>query len=189
MNLRDLSFDNSWTLFLDRDGVINQRIIGGYVKDWNEFIFLDGVLRGLHSLSSVFGRIIVVSNQQGIAKGLVGYEQVGQIHEFMVENIEKTGGRIDKVYVSPYLEHQNHPDRKPGIGMALKAKKDFPEIRFEKSLMAGDSQVDIEFGKNAGMYTVLIGSDQPWIEPAADFYFDDLDSLAEAIISINDPKR
>jgi len=156
MNLQDLSFNKSWTLFLDRDGVINRRIIGDYVKFWEEFIFEDEALEGIRILSGIFGRLIVVSNQQGVGKGLMVEDQVNEIHVRMITAIENAGGRIDRVYFSPHLEERQHPDRKPGIGMALKARKEFPDINFEKSLMVGDSLSDMQFGRNNGMINVLI---------------------------------
>ena len=155
--MHDLSFDQRWTLFLDRDGVINRRIVGGYVKLWEEFMFLDGALEALRVFSGVFGRIVVVSNQQGIGKGLMALEDVLQINTRMVLEIEGQGGRIDKVYFSPHLEEKGHPDRKPGIGMALSAREDFPEIDFHRSVMVGDSPSDMKFGRNIGAVNVFIG--------------------------------
>jgi len=63
MNLKDLKIDNTWTLFLDRDGVINRRIVDGYVKSWEQFQFNPGVKEALKEVSGLFGRIVVVSNQ------------------------------------------------------------------------------------------------------------------------------
>ena len=71
MNLQDLKIDRGWTLFLDRDGVINRRIVDDYVKSWDQFKFLPGVPDAIKRLAGVFGRIIVVSNQQGIGIGLM----------------------------------------------------------------------------------------------------------------------
>lgn len=157
MNLKDLNIDSSWSLFLDRDGVINKRIVDDYVKKWDEFEFLDGVIDAIKKFSSVFGKIVVVTNQQGIGKGLMRPEDLELIHRNMVYELTYFGGRIDKAYHSPFLASENHPTRKPAIGMALQAQKDFPEINFEKSIMVGDSGSDIEFGKNAGMKTIYIG--------------------------------
>jgi histidinol-phosphate phosphatase family protein len=156
MNLLDLSFDSNWTLFLDRDGVINRRIADDYVKVWDDFLFLEGSLEAIRELSAIFGRIIVVSNQQGIGKGLMDASHVEEIHLKMLQHISNEGGRIDKVYFSPHLEEMNHPDRKPGTGMALKAKHDFPEIDFGKSVMVGDSYTDMQFGRSIGSINILI---------------------------------
>ncbi len=159
MTLKDLNIDTSWTLFLDRDGVINKKLDNDYVKHWMEFAFVDGVVHALKKFNSLFGKIVVVTNQQGIGKGIYRLEDLELIHKNMLYEINYFGGRIDKVYFSPYLASENHPTRKPGIGMALKAQKDFPEIDFSKSIIVGDSKSDMEFGRNAGMKTVYISAE------------------------------
>jgi len=160
MTLKDLNITKDWTLFLDRDGVINKKLDNDYVKHWIEFEFLEGVFEALKKLDTVFGKIVVVTNQQGIGKGLYRTEDLELIHKNMLYEITYLGGRIDKVYFSPYLNSLNHPTRKPGIGMALQAQKDFPEIDFTKSIIVGDSLSDMEFGRNAGMRTVFISEEK-----------------------------
>ena len=146
-----------YTLFLDRDGVLNERIIGNYVTKPEEFVIIDGVLEALKRFSVVFGRIVIVTNQQGIGKGLMTEDDLSKVHNAFLKTVEENSGRIDKIYFSPWLESERSFYRKPNIGMALKAKKDFPEIRFRCSVMVGDSLSDMKFGKNAGMTTVLVG--------------------------------
>lgn len=150
--------DNSWTLFLDRDGVINRKLDNDYVKKWSEFEFLPGVLEAIKYFSLTFGRIVVVTNQQGIGKGIYSHEDLSVIHSNMLSEIIVSGGRIDKVYYCPNLASDNSIDRKPNAGMALKAKLDFPEIDFRKSVMIGDSMSDMEFGKRMEMVTYYITS-------------------------------
>jgi len=174
MNLRGLSYTEDWTLFLDRDGVINRRIVDGYVTQWEDFRFLDGVLEAFASLSKIFGHIVIVSNQQGVGKGMMSMENLEMIDNKMKEEIRQAGGRIDASYYSPYLSSENHPDRKPGTGMALKAKADFPVIDFSRTVMVGDSAADMEFGKKLGMITVLIGEEVHPDIISADFYFHSL---------------
>lgn len=157
--LKEWGVDKSWTLFLDRDGVINERIVGGYVKKVEEFIFLDGVLEAIKKLSKIFGRIVVVTNQQGIGKGLMSKEDLKKVHDYMLSEVEKAGGRIDNVYFAPGLAAPDNELRKPNIGMALQVQKDFTEINFSKSVMIGDSPSDMEFGKNAGMKTIFVGQE------------------------------
>lgn len=148
--------DSSWTLFLDRDGVINVRKVGDYIKSVDEFKFLPGVLHAISKFSHLFGRIIVVTNQQGISKGLMTERNLDEIHRYMSFEVEKRGGRIDKIYFAPQLSKENSIMRKPNIGMGLKAKEDFPEIDFQKSIMIGDSDSDIAFGQALGMITVKL---------------------------------
>jgi D-glycero-D-manno-heptose 1,7-bisphosphate phosphatase len=152
-----IKIDSRWTLFLDRDGVINHKINDGYVKKWPEFSFIRGAVQALAVLSTLFSRIIVVTNQRGIGKGLMTENDLNLIHDKMMNSISMHGGRIDKIYYcSEILETSFY--RKPNIGLALMAKTDFPEIDFEKSIMVGDSKGDMEFGKKLKMITVYIGS-------------------------------
>ena len=163
MNLNNLKIDKTWTLFLDRDGVINRRIEGGYVHSWDQFEFLSGVKDAMNILSAIFGKIFVVSNQQGIGKGLMTEDELQKIHEKMIDEIEIAGGRISKAYHSPFLEIEKSILRKPNIGMALKARKEFPETKFKCSIMVGDSISDMIFGKKVGMVTAFISVDNTLI--------------------------
>jgi len=156
MILKDLNIDHTWSLFLDRDGVINQRIVGAYVTKWDEFIFLPCVKESLALFSKTFGRIFIVTNQQGIGKGMMSEKDLINVHQRMEDEIINSNGRIDKIYFSPHLEKEMSPMRKPSTGMGLQAKIDFPEISFEKSILAGDSVSDLVFGRNLGMKTVFI---------------------------------
>lgn len=159
MNLRDLKIDNSWTLFLDRDGVINVHLIDDYVKTFEDFTFIENVPEAIRDLSSKFGRIIIVTNQQGIGKGLMDENDLKNVHKKMLAEINKIGGKIDIIYFSPFRKEENSISRKPQIGMALQARKDFPEINFKKSVMLGDSISDIIFGKKLKMKTVFVSED------------------------------
>lgn len=151
--------DRSWTLFIDRDGVINRKRDNDYVKSLNEFIFIPGSLVGLRVLSHIFGRLVIVTNQRGIGRGLMTDTALHEIHAHMLREIEAAGGKIDQIYYCPHLEENDHKGwRKPKIGMALQAQIDFPEIDFTKSIMVGDAISDMQFGRNAGMYTVWIST-------------------------------
>ncbi len=157
--LHHLNIDQSWTLFLDRDGVINRRLPDDYVKKLEEFEFLPDVPDAIRKLSQIFGCVIVVTNQQGIGKGLMTVQDLSIIHDEMCREIESHGGRIDKIYFSPHLKSEQSNMRKPGSGMAQAAKLDFPEIDMKKSIMAGDSESDMWFAKNSGMHAVWINSE------------------------------
>jgi len=180
MTLKDLHIDKSWTLFLDRDGVINKKLENDYVKHSTEFEFLDGVLNALRMLDPVFGTIVVVTNQQCIGKKIIYPEDLELIHKNMLYEITYLKGRIDKIYYSPYLAEENHPTRKPSTGMAMQAKKDFPHIDFSKSIMVGDSMSDMEFGRNAGMKTVYISSEAK-VDDRIDFNFRSLIYFAHSL--------
>ncbi len=146
------------TLFLDRDGVINVRLIDDYVKTWEEFEFEEGALEAISIFAKYFDTIVVVSNQQGVSKGLMSESDLLSIHKKMKEEIEKNNGRIDNIYYCTALRKENHFCRKPSVGMGLRARKDFKNIRFKESIMVGDSISDMQFGKKLKMQTVFIST-------------------------------
>lgn len=151
--------NNSWTLFLDRDGVINKQIIGGYVSTPEEFEFLPGVLDSLVFFSSIFNRIIVITNQQGVGKGTMTEAELDTVHKYMNDEINKAGSKLDAIYYCTDKAEATNNCRKPSPNMAQKAIVDFPEIDLCKSIMVGDSLCDIEFGHNTGMKTIFAGYD------------------------------
>jgi histidinol-phosphate phosphatase family protein len=169
--------DRSWSLFLDRDGVINRRRVDDYVKTWDEFEFLPDVQNALKVFSDIFGKIIVITNQQGVGKGLMTEKELQFIHQKMVEEISKAGGRIDAVYYCTDLKTQPENCRKPSVKLYEQAVKDFPDIKTDKSIMIGDSESDMEFGKNAGMFTVFVGDDHRF----ADFHVKSLWEFARLL--------
>ena len=150
-----MKIDNSWTLFLDRDGVINKELPGDYVKRWDEFHFEPGVLEALPQLAKLFKRIIIITNQRGVGIGRMTEEELLQLHEQMCEEIRKVGGRIDDIFYCADVD-RNSPNRKPRPGMALEALKKYPEIEFSKTIMVGNSLSDMEFGRALKMTTVFI---------------------------------
>lgn len=159
--LNPAEINKTWTLFLDRDGVINHRLVNDYVKHPDEFEFLPGVPEAVAQFTKRFGRIVVVTNQQGIGKGLYTEADLARVHEKMFAGFDAVGTKIDAVYFAPQLNHENSTMRKPGIGMALKAQEEFPEIDFSRSIMVGDSGSDLEFAANAGMFAVFVGEEIP----------------------------
>src|SRR5438128_989539 len=84
MSFRNWRIDRTWTLFLDRDGVINKKIEDGYISEWKLFHFLEGVEDAMRRLSETFGKIILVTNQQGIGKKIHTTEQLHQVHDRML---------------------------------------------------------------------------------------------------------
>lgn len=138
-------------LFLDRDGILNKHLPGDYVRNWNMWEWLPGVLDAMPVLAKHYKRIFIVSNQQGVGKGLMTQADLDDVHRHMLSDIEKAGGRIDKVYVCTDLESVHSPNRKPEIGMALQAQRDFPEMDFHRSVMVGDSKSDELFAQRSRM--------------------------------------
>ena len=175
--------DMSWTLFLDRDGVINEDKIRSYIFNPDEFIFMKGAPELFKKLTEKFGRIIVVTNQRGVGRGLMSEDDLKAIHKKMISAVKAVGGKIDGIYFSPALEN-NDPYRKPNPGMAFRAKLDFPSLDLAKSIIVGNKHSDMLFGKNAGMYTVFIATtnpETPFPHPDIDLRFDLLDDFAKAL--------
>ncbi len=150
-----LEIDESWTLFLDRDGVINEKIENDYVKNWTEFFFIPGSLDAIAHLSNIFKRIIIVTNQRGVGKGVMTENDLDIIHKKMIEQISNQSGKIDKIYFCTDLSDSSE-FRKPNIGMGIEAIMDFPDISFVKSVMVGDSLCDQIFAEQLGMLYVQI---------------------------------
>ncbi|MEP7267030.1 MAG: HAD-IIIA family hydrolase [Saprospiraceae bacterium] len=147
---------HKWSLFLDRDGVINERIPNDYVKDWEEFKFLPEVLSTLKLLNPLFEYIVVVTNQAGIGKDIMTEHDLSTIHKKLKKIIRKNGGKIHSIYHCPNKAEDIPNCRKPDTTLGKMAKRDFPKIDFSQTIMVGDSCSDIEFGKNLNMVTVLI---------------------------------
>lgn len=146
-------------LFLDRDGVLNERIVGGYVRKPEEFVILPGVLEAMAIFAQRFERIFIVTNQQGIGKGLMTEEELDAVHQGFLMSVQEAGGRVDRIYHCPHLASAHSFLRKPSIGMAVQARRDFPGLRLKESVMVGDMMSDMLFGRRAGMRTVLVGDE------------------------------
>ena len=177
-----MKFDNSWTLFLDRDGVINERETDGYITKVDDFSFIPGTIKAIERLSNIFGRIVVVTNQAGIGKGLMTEKQLEMLHKHLLKTIDLLDGRIDKIYYCPDKPDTKSPNRKPETGMAMQAKADFPEIDFSRSIIVGDSISDMEFGARLGMVKVFIkgkGENPSALKP--EFQFDSLKGFADML--------
>ena len=171
MGVSEWGVDSSWTLFLDRDGVINSRIFGGYVLAWETFHFLPQVLEGIAHASQRVGRIIVVTNQQCVALGLISNAKLEEIHGHMKSEVKSAGGRIDAVFAAVELKTDPQSRRKPNTAMAYEAQQMFPEIDFTRSIMVGDTDTDMQFGQRLGMKTVLIESQELVTEAAEPRFF------------------
>ena len=181
LDLKDI--DREWTLFLDRDGVINYEKKDDYIRNWQEFKFYEGVKEAMKIFAKKFGTIIVVSNQRGIGKGLMNEEDLAGIHQNMQKEIEDAGGRIDGIYYCAAVDAKAIY-RKPNPGMAFSAKKDFPEIDLNRSIIAGNKPSDMLFGKYADMYSVYIATthpETPFPHPNIDLRFNSLSDFAKSL--------
>ena len=147
------------TLFLDRDGVINRWLPGDYVKDWSQFAFLPGIRECLQRWALKYPRIVLVTNQRGVGRGLMTDESLADIHARMMEEILLTGGRIDLLLVCTSADDQD-PRRKPNTGMFQEACALFPAIHPKRSVMVGDSEKDALFAARCGMDFILLSPEE-----------------------------
>jgi D-glycero-alpha-D-manno-heptose 1-phosphate guanylyltransferase len=177
------NIDKDWTIFLDRDGVINLDKPGSYIFTKDEFVFYDGVPASFKIFRERFGRVIVTTNQRGVGRGLMSEADLAAIHEKMAGGVRQAGGRLDAIFYATSV-HNDDLQRKPNTGMAIAASKQFPEIDFSRSIMVGNNLSDMEFGKNAGMYTVFLRTTQagpPLPHESIDLAFDSLHDFAKAL--------
>jgi histidinol-phosphate phosphatase family protein len=178
--------DKSYTLFIDRDGVLNHEKHEDYVLNWNEFQFYDTTIEALAILSPLFKKIILVTNQKGVGKGLMSLKDLENIHSNMLTAIKKGGGKIDQIFYCPDLDNDSY-NRKPNPGMAFQATQMYPEIDLSRSIMIGNRISDMGFGRNAGMHTVFLSTTHPEIDfphPMIDLRFENLLDFAHHLKTI-----
>ena len=147
------------TLFLDRDGVVNVKLDGRYVQNADEFEFMPGAENAIAKLSIIFKRILIVTNQQGIAKGIMSANDLNTLHQYMLQQLKVKGGVIEKIYYCPHLAAANCSCRKPNPGMIQQAIIDFPTIKIEESYLIGDSDSDIIAGDKMGLNTIKVDNE------------------------------
>ena len=147
------------TLFLDRDGVINKKLEQRYVTNFDEFVFVKNSDIAIRKLHKIFKRILIVTNQQGIGKGIMTEDDLNLLHLQMQRELSIDFDLIDKIYFCTCLEGDDCNCRKPKTGMLENAKLDFPEIKIEDSFLIGDSDSDIIAGKKFGLTTIKVSSE------------------------------
>jgi len=138
-------------VFLDRDGVINDDTGHYYIYKPEDFRLNDGVIEGLKMLTDAGYKLIIVSNQGGVAKGIYTENDIRKVHEKLRDELTKHSLKLDAIYYCPHHESVSECDcRKPKPGMILNAIKEF-NINPQESYLIGDSGRDITAGKNAGL--------------------------------------
>jgi D-glycero-D-manno-heptose 1,7-bisphosphate phosphatase len=142
------------TIFLDRDGVINENR-PDYVKSWNEFRFLPGSREAIAKLTRADHRLVVCTNQAGIARGLISTAVIEEIHQRMVTEIARVGGHIEKIYYCPHSKDENCMCRKPQPGLLLRARDELA-LDLTDAVFIGDSITDIRAGMAAKVKTMLV---------------------------------
>jgi histidinol-phosphate phosphatase family protein len=149
---------NRKTIFLDRDGVINEKSAEhDYTKTWEEFRFLPRVPDAIAMFNEAGFRVVIITNQRGVARGILTIDQVEAIHGNMRAALARSGASVDGIYVCPH-EVGTCTCRKPEIGLFRRAEADEP-VDKARSYMIGDSESDIAAGKRYGIRTILIVED------------------------------
>jgi histidinol-phosphate phosphatase family protein len=185
------AIDSTWTLLLDRDGVINRQKEGSYIFHPGEFVFLPGVLPAMAQLAGLFRTILVITNQRGVGKGLMTEAALHEVHAHMRRETEAAGGRIDGIYYCTDTD-LNSACRKPNTGMARDAVRDFPECELTRSVMIGNSMSDMQFGRNVGAYTIFITSTHPQVtrtDNTIDAVFDSLSAATAAMLAVTNLQK
>jgi D-glycero-D-manno-heptose 1,7-bisphosphate phosphatase len=191
---RSFSSSALHTVFLDRDGVLNRKLPEGeYVSAWEHFHLLPGAAEAIGKLKVAGLRVLVVSNQRGVALGLYRREDVDRIHAELQKELAPRGAEIDGFYFCPHDKGACNC-RKPLPGLFEQARSQFPDIEPETSLMIGDSLSDIEFGRNLGMTTIFIEGDtkaredrKPGAQRAAELADLRFDTLIDAVDGLLGP--
>lgn len=176
-------------VFLDRDGVLNPHIPGGYLLRPDDVVVLPGVAAAVRRLNDAGVRVLVISNQQGVGKGLMTRGDLDAIERRMGEILEREAGAfLDGCYYSTEMAFENSPRRKPQPGMLLEAASDFG-LTLARTVFAGDSATDIAAGHAAGVgHTALLlsGGIRAYavgdLDPAPDLVFSGLASLVDWVL-------
>ncbi len=143
------------TVFLDRDGVLNRRVVGGYVTRWSEFTLLPGVKHALRNLTDAGFQLVIVSNQAGVAKGQLSCDTLIMITRTALKEFQESGGIVDAAFFCLHQPSDNCLCRKPNPGLFERAMQQLP-VDKAHSFMVGDSPADVQAGNAAGLRTILL---------------------------------
>lgn len=190
------------TVFLDRDGTMNVEV--NYLHRPEDLKLIPGVPQAVRQLNEAGFRVVVVTNQAGVARGYYGEEDVKLLHQYLNGQLKAEGAHVDAFYYCPHHpEHgigrykQECSCRKPGTGMFEAADRDYPVDR-KRSFMVGDKLIDTEAGRRFGVRSILVGTgygaerrrqeierEDPKETPGYDWYAEDLKAAAELICRLD----
>jgi histidinol-phosphate phosphatase family protein len=149
------------TLLLDRDGVLNRRPAPGrYVRSWSEFAWVPGALDALRLLKAAGWRVIVITNQAGIARGELTQADLDEIHARLVAEARAAGGDIDAIYCCPHDWNEGCACRKPRPGLLFRAQRDH-HLDLTRTPFIGDDERDAQAAEAAGCRFTLVGPHGP----------------------------
>jgi D-glycero-D-manno-heptose 1,7-bisphosphate phosphatase len=177
-------------LILDRDGVINRRVVGDYVRAWEDFEFLPGAVEAVVTLSQLSRSVVVVTNQQGVGKGLLSEGDLREIHRRMSLVIEGADGRLDGVLFCPHLATAACGCRKPGTQLVQDWLRWQPQLAPHDVVVVGDSASDIAMGRalHDEVLCVLVSETGAGDGPAPDLIVPTLSDFA-ALAAANPPEE
>lgn len=172
-------------VFLDRDGVIVRD--AHYLSEIAQISILPGAAKAIKDLRAAGFKVVVITNQSGVARGYFTLTRLGQIHRELKKRLARAGAKWDALYFSPHGPDSAHPMRKPGIGMLKAAQKRF-RLDLKSSYFVGDTTVDVQTARNAGCAAVLVrtgkgGRDGKHPRAKADKTCRDLGAAARWILS------
>lgn len=140
--------------FLDRDGVLNRRIVDGYVRSPDELEVLPHVAEAIQTLRARGYAIVVVTNQRGIARGLMDEADLARVHAALRARLQAQGATLDAIYHCPHDRDTGCGCRKPAPGMLLQAAREH-DLDLGRSVLVGDSPSDVAAGEAAGLALAL----------------------------------
>ena len=149
-----------FTVFLDRDGVIN-RNRADYVKQWSEFRFLPGARRAIAGMTRAGYRLFIITNQACIGKGLVARSALDEMHRRMLRAIERAGGHVEAVLYCPHRSDEGCGCRKPAPGLLHRAQDEYG-VDLRHAIVIGDSLTDMSAAAAAGVPGILVFSGLGW---------------------------
>lgn len=150
----DAPFD---LVLLDRDGTLNVQVVGDYVRRPEDLVILPGAARAVARLGQAGCRVVVVTNQRGVARGLMTLGDVDAVHERLRARLAEDGGHLDAILVCPH-EAGECDCRKPRPGLVLEALRRAPWARPGRCLLVGDSDSDLEAAAAAGVPARRVGA-------------------------------
>jgi D-glycero-D-manno-heptose 1,7-bisphosphate phosphatase len=171
----------SIAVFLDRDGTICKDV--HYMRSPEQFELLPGAAEGIRRLNELGVKVIVATNQSGIARGYFTHETLQRIHERMIEELSRRGARIDGIYYCPHHPDEGCSCRKPKIGLLERAAADF-NLDLRKCFVVGDRKLDLDTAKNAGCVGILVRGPETEEGLQAQYEVKDLLEAAELIKSL-----
>jgi D-glycero-D-manno-heptose 1,7-bisphosphate phosphatase len=145
------------TVFLDRDGVLNRHLVGRYVTGWREFEILPGVLTALRRLRNAGFRLVIVSNQAGVPKGLLTCDDLIRITSMSLKEFQRSGADVDGAFFCLHDPSDDCTCRKPKPGL-LRAAADLFPTDFSHSFLIGDSLTDILAGAALACKTIYLAA-------------------------------